>query len=87
MYTGSAYLVTFFLLLLPYGIFSNPLLALGFCLCNATLVIIFFTYFVAVVRHQSFWKGVREMVAISFTVALISFLIGWAARAWLNLDL
>ena len=87
MYTGSAYLVTVILLLLPYGIFANPLMALGFCLFNATLVIVFFTHFVAVVRRQSFWKGFREMMAISFSVALISFLIGWAARAWLNLDL
>ena len=87
MYTGFAYLVTVVLLLLPYALTSSPLTALAFCLFNATLVIVVFTFFVAVVRKQSFWKGFREMITISFTVALISFLIGWAARAWLNLDL
>lgn len=86
-YTGMAYLVTVVLLLAPYGITSRPLAALGFCLINATLIIIAFTFFVSVVRRQSFWKGFREMLLISFSVALISFLIGWAAQAWLGLDL
>ncbi len=85
-YTGMAYLVTVALLLTPYALCSDPLKALAFCLINATLVIVGFTYFVSVVRRSSFWKGFREMMAISFSVALISFLIGWAARAWLNLD-
>lgn len=86
-YTGSAYLLTVALLLLPYTLTTRPLLALAICLGNAALVIAGFTFFVAVVRKQSFFKGFREMITISFTVALISFLIGWAARAWLNLDL
>lgn len=85
-YTGIAYLVTVAVLLLPYAIFSYPLLSLFFCLLNAGLVILGFTYFVSVVRKESFLRGFREMLVISFSVALISFLIGWAARAWLNLD-
>lgn len=86
-YTGMAYLVTVALLLAPYGVTSRPLLALSLCLVNATLIIIVFTFFVSVVRKQSFWKGFREMILISFSVALVSFLIGWAARAWIGLDL
>ncbi len=85
-YTGFAYVVTVFLLLLPYGLTSHPLVALGFCLVNATLIIVLFTFFVAVVRRQSFWKGFREMLLISFSVALLSFFIGWAARVWLQID-
>lgn len=86
MYTGFSYMLTVFLLLLPYMLLPSPLMAMGFCLVNATLIIALFTFFVAVVRRRSFWKGFREMMTISFTVALISFLIGWAARAWLNLE-
>jgi VIT1/CCC1 family predicted Fe2+/Mn2+ transporter len=41
---------------------------------------------VAVVRKQSCWRGFREMICISFGVALISFLIGLLARVWLDLD-
>lgn len=85
-YTGAAYLITVVLLLTPYGLTSNPLTALGFCLFNATIIIVIFTFFVSVVRKQSFWHGFREMILISFGVALVSFLIGWLARIWLNID-
>jgi VIT1/CCC1 family predicted Fe2+/Mn2+ transporter len=85
-YTGLAYMFTVALLLLPYGVLSSPMLALMFCLVNAGLIILGFTYFVAVVRKESFLKGFREMICISFSVAFISFLIGWGARVWLNLD-
>lgn len=86
-YTGAAYLVTVVLLLIPYAVLPTPLTALFFCLVNAGLIILGFTYFVSVVRKSSFRQGFREMITISFSVACISFLIGWAARAWLNLDL
>ena len=85
-YTGFAYMFTVALLLTPYALLSSPIGALALCLCNAGLIILGFTYFVSVVRKESFLKGFREMITISFSVALISFLIGWGARAWLNLD-
>ena len=85
-YTGMAYLFTVAFLLLPYGIFPTPLMALTFSLCNAALIILGFTYFVSVVRRTSFIKGFREMIAISACVAAISFFIGWAAKTWLNID-
>lgn len=86
-YTGVAYLFTVALLLAPYAVFSTPLTALAFCLANAALIILGFTYFVSVVRKSSFIRGFGEMLGISFGVALISFLIGWLARIWLDLDL
>lgn len=86
-YTGLAYLCTVTLLLLPYAVFSTPLTALAVCLGNAALIIAGFTYFVSVVRKTPFIRGFGEMIGISFGVALISFLIGWLARIWLNLDL
>ena len=76
VYTGVAYMV-----------FESPLVALGFCLFDAALIILGFTYFVSVVRKESFVRGFTEMITISFSVAGISFLIGWAARSWLNIDM
>ena len=87
MYTGLAYLFTVALLLAPYIIFSAPLVSLAFCLLIAALIILGFTYFVSVVRKSSFLHGFREMLTISFSVALISFLIGWGARAWLQIEI
>ena len=86
-YTGCAYLFAVALLLTPYALTSSPLLALGLCLGNAALVILGFNLFVSVVRRKPFLRSFLEMLAICFGVAVISFLIGWAARLWLNLDL
>lgn len=85
-YTGVAYVFTVGFLLLPYALFSSPITALGFCLLNAGLIILGFTFFVSVVRRSSFRKGFAEMICISFGVALVAFLIGWVARIWLELD-
>ena len=87
VYTGIAYMITVVLLLLPYGIFSNPLVALFFCLVIAGLIILGFTYFVSVVRKSSFLHGFLEMIGISFSVAAISFFIGWGARVWFNIEM
>ena len=87
VYTGVAYMITVAFLLLPYIVFESPLVALGVCLCDAALIILGFTYFVSVVRKESFVRGFTEMITISFSVAGISFLIGWAARSWLNIDM
>lgn len=87
VYTGIAYMITVFFLLLPYLLLSHPLAALFFCLVIAGLIILGFTYFVSVVRKTSFIRGFLEMVGISFGVAAISFLIGWAARVWFNIEM
>lgn len=87
VYTDVAYMITVAFLLLPYIVFESPLVALGFCLFDAALIILGFTYFVSVVRKESFVRGFTEMITISFSVAGISFLIGWAARSWLNIDM
>ena len=87
VYTGVAYMITVAFLLLTYIVFESPLVALGFCLFDAALIILGFTYFVSVVRKESFVRGFTEMITISFSVAGISFLIGWAARSWLNIDM
>lgn len=86
-YTGMAYLFTVALLLLPYLVVSHPLGALAFCLINAGFIILGFTYFVSVVRKKPFLPAFREMLLISFSVAAISFLIGWGARVLLDIDI
>jgi len=45
-----------------------------------------FTFFVSVVKEVSFRKTWAEMVFISLGVALVSFVIGWAARKVLKVE-
>jgi len=85
-YTGIAYILTVIALVFPYFIFKNPYMALGLTLIDALLVIIIFTYFIAVTKEQSFKKRFSEMALLSFGVAAISFLIGLALRFFLGID-
>lgn len=87
VYTGVAYMVTVAFLLFPYVVLADPLPALAVCLGNAALIILGFTYFVSVVRKTSFLRGFTEMITISFSVAGISFLIGWGARMFFGIEM
>ena len=73
-YTGSAYIVTVLVLILPYLILENYYLCLGCTLTSALLVIAVFNYYISVVKDVAFRRRFFEMAALSFGVALFSFL-------------
>ncbi len=85
-YTGLIYLATVFLMVYPFFVFSNHFVSLGATIINVVVVILFFTYFISVVKEVSFKKRFAEMIAISLGVAAISFGIGLALRLFLNID-
>ncbi len=86
-YTGIAYIFTVFLIVLPYFVFKTYYVAFMFTLLAALFVIYFFTFFVSVVKGENFKKTFLEMFAISFGVALLSFLIGILAREIIGVDI
>lgn len=86
-YTGLAYIFAVTLLVVPYFLFSHYLMALALTLFDALIIILFFTFFISVVKDKNFSKLFLEMVIISFGVAFISFLIGLIARKFLNVEI
>jgi VIT1/CCC1 family predicted Fe2+/Mn2+ transporter len=46
-----------------------------------------FTYYISVVKEQAFRGKFLEMAAISMSVAALSFLIGYAVKVILRIDL
>jgi vacuolar iron transporter family protein len=80
LYTGTAYIVTVLLLILPYLIFNNLTLALGVSFFVALIIIGFFNYYISVARDLPFKSRFLEMAGLSFTVAALSFLAGYAIR-------
>jgi VIT1/CCC1 family predicted Fe2+/Mn2+ transporter len=80
-YTGIAYIVTVAFLVAPYLVFANPYVCLGFTLFNATLVILFFTFYMAIAKDYPFKKRFFEMLGLSMSVAGLSFGIGYIIRA------
>lgn len=85
--TGVAYVVTVVILIMPYMLFSNGLLALGVMLLFALLIIALFNYYYAVVCCESFRERFFEMALLSFGIAGISFLIGWLLKLFTGIDL
>ena len=88
-YTGTAYLVTVVLLILPYLLFATTqYIAALICMLGVVVLIIAgFTYYTSVAQDQPFGKRFAEMAGISIAVAVISFLVGILAKQFLGVDI
>lgn len=86
VYTGSAYILTVALLLLPFLLFASAFAALLLTLAAAVAVIGAFTFYIAVAKDLPFWRRFGEMVLISLGIAAISFVLGLAIRIFLHVD-
>jgi VIT1/CCC1 family predicted Fe2+/Mn2+ transporter len=87
IYTGATYILTVFLLILPFLLITNPYVALVFTLLGAVMVIFLFTFYISVAKDLPFWRRFYEMAAISLGIAAISFVIGLAIRVVLNVNI
>jgi len=86
VYTGIAYIFTVIALVAPFIFISNVLIALGIMLAIALLIIALFNYYYAVARSESFKKRFAEMAILSFSVATLSFLIGYALKEFTGIN-
>jgi len=86
LYTGTAYIITVVLLVLPFLVFSNPYFALPITLASAILVIFFFTFYISIAKDLPFVRRFLEMAAISMGIAAISFVIGLMIRVVLHVN-
>jgi len=86
LYTGITYIITVFLLIMPFLVLQSPYIALVFTLAGAVAVIFIFTFYISVAKELPFWKRFIEMAAISMGIAAISFVIGLLIRIVLNVN-
>lgn len=86
VYTGIAYLITVIALVSPFILIDHALLALAVMLVMALLIIALFNYYYAMARGESFRKRFTEMAVLSFSVAAVSFLIGYLLKIFTGLD-
>ncbi|MDD4823558.1 MAG: VIT1/CCC1 transporter family protein [Bacteroidales bacterium] len=86
VYTGIAYLITVISLVSPFMWISNVLVALAAMLCIATIIIALFNYYYAVARGESFRSRFTEMAILSFSVAGVSFLIGYLLKMFIGVE-
>lgn len=83
-FAGVVYVFTVLFLVIPYFISTNYSIALPATLLNTLLIIVFFTFFVSVVKSTSLRKMFTVMIFISLGVAGLSFAIGWSVKAFLG---
>ncbi|MEM5948136.1 VIT1/CCC1 transporter family protein [Spirochaetia bacterium 38H-sp] len=87
LYTGSIYLMTVILLVLPYFLFESYMTALAVTLATAILIILIFTFFISIVKEEKLIKLFLEMTLVSLGVAIASFGIGILARTLFNIEI
>ena len=85
MYTGSAYVLTVFVLISPYMFFTDLLLCLGITVFNAIVIIFIFTFYISVAKDLPFKKRFLEMALISLGVTALTFIIGFLLTKFLNI--
>ena len=86
LYTGGAYLITVMVLIFPFLVLKNYFLSLAITLTLAVAVIALFNYYISVARNLNFRRQFLEMTFISLGVAAFSFLVGFALRMLLGVD-
>lgn len=86
LYTGTAYILTVLILILPYLILDNYYACLAFALAAAVLIIALFNYYISVARGEPFRRRFLEMAGLSLGVAAFSFVIGYIFRALLGVE-
>ncbi|HBG75795.1 VIT1/CCC1 transporter family protein [Eubacteriales bacterium mix99] len=88
-YTGTAYLVTVALLIIPYLILPSGsyLWALGITLLIAVTIIAGFNYYISIAKGRPFRRNFLVMAGISLGVATISFVVGLLVKNVLGIDL
>lgn len=87
IYTGLAYIVTVFLLILPFLLLDNQFWALGITLATAVLIIFLFNYYISIAKDLNFKARFFEMTFISLGVATFSFFVGYALKSILGVEM
>lgn len=89
LYTGTAYLATVALLILPYLVLGSNMymVALGWMLAMVVAEIAIFTFYISIAKDEKFKPKFLEMSLISISVAVLSFGVSIAAKAFLGVDI
>ncbi len=87
-YTGITYLITVFLLIIPYLLAPEDgyFISLISMLIIVVLIILVFNYYISVAQDLDFKKRFKEMAFISLGVAFLSFIVGLLVKRFLGID-
>jgi VIT1/CCC1 family predicted Fe2+/Mn2+ transporter len=86
-YTGSAYILTVLILILPYLLLHNVYVAVVIMMGVSVLIIFGYNFYITTAKGLRFWRRFSEMAAISVGVACISILIGVGVRTFFEIEI
>jgi len=86
LYTGVAYIITVFILIMPYLLVDNYFVCLAMTLALAILIIFFFNYYISVAKDLKFKKRFLEMAILSLGVAALTFGISYFVRMFFGVE-
>ncbi|MBR6736666.1 MAG: rubrerythrin family protein, partial [Oscillospiraceae bacterium] len=86
---GIMYLITVVLLVAPYLLMpvDSFVAALVVMMITVALIILAFNYYISVAKSLNFKERFLEMLVISGSVAVLSFVVGLVVKAWLGIDI
>jgi len=87
LYTGIAYILTVVLLVLPFFLTTNFLLALGITLLTVVLIILGFNYYLCTAKDLPFRRHFLEMLTVSLGVTVLSFGVGVLVKKFLGVEI
>lgn len=87
LYTGVSYIITTLILILPFFIVNSMNLAILLMFVGAFVAIVAYNFYISVAKELKFTPRVVQMCAITFGVAIISFLIGFLVKRYFGLEI
>ena len=87
VYTGVSYMVTAFLLALPYFLTQSMVYALLISLSVGMVLVLFITYYDTVVSGREFGRQFAEIAAIVLSATLALYIVGMVIRNFLGISI
>ncbi|PUE66500.1 VIT1/CCC1 transporter family protein [Arcobacter caeni] len=87
LYTGVSYILTTAILVVPFFIFETMAYSLIMMFICALLAIVSYNFYISVAKDLNFTTRVLQMSAITFGVAIISFIIGYLVKYYFGIEI
>lgn len=87
LYTGVSYILTTVVLVAPFFVSDSMAYALVWMFVSAFVTILAYNFYISVAKDLSFRTKVMQMSAITFGVAIISFLIGYGVKHFFGIEI
>ena len=87
LYTGVSYIINTRIFIIPFFIVNYMNLSILLMFVGAFVAIVAYNFYISVAKELKFTPRVVQMCAITFGVAIISFLIGFLVKRYFGLEI